>query len=96
MKSMPDLLFLIFGIVVGFIGLLIMGGEIYTFFTCKEKLNAKILGFKTQKTAFVVQLFAYTVLLLRSSWTEKPIKAHRRFLPCVLTSTSSMTQWRYS
>ena len=48
---MPDLFFLIFGIAVCFIGILIMGGEIYAFFACKEKVNAKILDFKTQKTS---------------------------------------------
>ena len=58
---MSDLFFLIFGIIVGVIGLMILIVELYTFIMCRERVEAKVVDLKVQSNFIrgtVVHMFS--------------------------------------
>lgn len=58
---MPDLFFLIFGIIVGAIGLMILIVELYSFIVCRERVEAKVVDYKVKSNIIrgtVVHMFS--------------------------------------
>ena len=58
---MPDLFFLIFGLVIGLIGLVILTVELYSLIVCKVKVDAKVVDYKVQSNFIrgtVVHMFS--------------------------------------
>lgn len=58
---MPDLFFLIFGIVVGITGLPLLLVELYSLIVCRERVEAKVVDFKVQSNIIrgsVIHMFS--------------------------------------
>ena len=58
---MSDLFFLIFGIIFGAIGLIILSVELYSFIMCRERVEAKVVDYKVQSNFIrgtVVHMFS--------------------------------------
>ena len=62
---MSDLFFLIFGIIVGLIGLMILIVELYSLIMCRERVEAKVVDLKVQSNFIrgtVVHMFSPVIV----------------------------------